>query len=860
MATFLYKLGRLAARRKGAFMAVWLVIILAVGGAAAAFKGEFVNSFSLPQSESYQTLQRLKTALPESAGGQGQFAVLSDKPFTEDQKKAVTQATERLKKKNHVQDVRDPFTLQEQTDSGRAQIAAFPQKKKDGEAKIAEGEKKLNEAQAQLDAGRKQLAPVLAQIEGMKKAGMGAQAAMFEAQVKPKAEQLEQGQAKINEGRSQLADAKKKLADGEKKVNEAKRQLDSTQGMRFVAENNKAAVVSVSFDQEAEALKDEDRQAVIEEADKLKDKGLTVEYSKEIIGQTPSVAGPGEIIGVAIAAVLLFVMLGTLVAAGLPLLVAVLGVGVGVGGGVALSSLVQFTSTSLTLGTMLGLAVGIDYSLFIVNRYRSNRMRGLEKTEAVGLAVGTAGNAVTFAGLTVIIALAALTVTGIPFLGTMGLVGAGTIAVAVLLAVTLTPALIAAIGRQAMPKRMRAVAEDNQARRERGERLEDHHVSERKWGRIVTRRPWVTVLVSVLALGALAIPSAQLRLALPDGGSESRDSTQYREYQAVSENFGPGMNGPLVVVTDLPEGLSEEQAKDVQYRTADELRRLDVVAAVPGALSEDRRTGVIQVIPKEGPASESTKELVQKIKDEKQAIQDKTGAVSHVSGQSAIQIDVSETLAKALPLYLAVVVGLSLILLLLVFRSVLVPLLATGGFLLSLFATLGAVVGIYQLGFMGDFFRVSQPAPILSFLPTMMVGILFGLAMDYQMFLVSGMREAYVHGEDARRAVRTGFNHGARIVTVAALIMVAVFAGFIFAEEAMIRPMGFALAFGVLVDAFVIRMTLTPALLHLLGERAWRIPRWLDRILPNVDVEGARLESQKQHAEPARSVTGPEES
>jgi RND superfamily putative drug exporter len=832
-----------------AFIAAWIVVLLGVGGAAALFKGPFVNSFALPKSESYQTLQNLKTALPSAAGGRGQIALISQSPFTAEQQAAVKDVIAELKTKNHVESVQDPFASQQQLDDGAKKIADFPQQQKDGQAKIDAGRKQLKDSQAKIDAGRKQLAPVLAQIAQLKAAGQTAQATAAEAQIAPTVKQLDAGQAQADSAKKQLDAAQKKLDDAAAQVASGKKQLDSTKGLRFVSEDGKVATVAVGFDEASESVPLSDLDAIKNTAKTLESKGIQVELSKELNSQTPSLAGPAEIIGVAIAAILLFIMLGTLVAAGLPLLTAVIGVAMGLGITMALSSVFEFSSLSLSLGGMLGLAVGIDYSLFIVNRYRVNRARGDDKVEAIALAVGTAGNAVTFAGLTVIIALAALTISGIPFLGVMGLVGAGTIAAAVLVALTLTPALLSAIGPLAMPKRLREISAKSAAAREQGGELPDHEPAKRRWGRIVTRYPWVTVAACIAILGAIALPATNMRLALPDGGQELSDSTQYKAYKAIGKAFGEGTNGPLVIVTDLPKGLTQAQAEDLQYKVADTIRSMpDVTAAVPGGLSANRETGVIQVIPKEGPSSESTVNLVGALKDAQDTIQAETNATTHVTGQTAIQIDVSQTLVDAMPLYLTVVVGLSLILLLLVFRSIPVPLLATGGFLLSLFATLGAVVAIYQNGFLADVFQVSSPGPILSFLPTMVVGILFGLAMDYQMFLVSGIREAYVHGKPARQAVLTGFDHGARVVTVAALIMVSVFAGFIFSDQAMMRPMGFGLAFGVFIDAFVIRLTLTPALLHILGDRAWWIPRWLDRILPDVDVEGARLEEQRSAA------------
>ncbi len=302
------------------------------------------------------------------------------------------------------------------------------------------------------------------------------------------------------------------------------------------------------------------------------------------------------------------------------------------------------------------------------------------------------------------------------------------------------------------------------------------------------------------------------------------------------------MTGPIIVVGDFPEGLSEAEAQAKQFDVADILRGTEnVSAAVPLALSEDRRTAVFQVIPKEGPASASTVRVVSELRAEKGQIKDSTGVSIGLTGQTAGNVDVSTKLGDALPPYLAIVVGLSLILLLLVFRSIWVPLLATGGFLLSLAAAFGAVVAVYQWGWLGTIFGVENPGAVLSFLPIILIGVLFGLAMDYQVFIASGMRESYMHGESAKHAVRSGFSHAAAVVTAAAIIMVSVFSGFIFSHLNMVRPLGFAMAFGVLIDAFVVRMTIVPAVMYLLGERAWWLPRWLDRILPDVDVEGAKL-------------------
>jgi RND superfamily putative drug exporter len=351
-----------------------------------------------------------------------------------------------------------------------------------------------------------------------------------------------------------------------------------------------------------------------------------------------------------------------------------------------------------------------------------------------------------------------------------------------------------------------------------------------------------TLLAGVLLLGVIAVPAAQLRVGLPDGGSEPAGSTAYRAYSTVDEKFGEGTNGPLIVVGAMPETAGGAELAALQLDVNDLLAGIpDVAASVPASVSTDGRTAVFQVLPEEGPASETTEDLVRALRASSDEVEDRTGVSLSVTGQTAANIDVSARLMEAMPLYLGIVVGLSLILLLLVFRSVLVPLIATAGFLLSLLASFGATVAIYQWGWFGDLFGVTNPGPILSFLPIILIGVLFGLAMDYQMFLVSGMREAFVHGGGARAAVRVGFSHGARVVTAAAIIMVSVFAGFVFSHLTMVRPIGFGLAFGVLLDAFVVRMTLVPAAMYLLGRKAWWLPGWLDRILPDVDVEGARL-------------------
>lgn len=839
MALLLYRLGKFSYRHRWLVISLWLAILVAVGGAAAAFHGTMSNNFQIPGTETQQMADKLKKELPAASGGAaGIVFEAGNTGFTQAGREAVAAALAKLETLPDVQGTVDPFAAQAQLDQATGDIAA-------GEKQAAAGKVRLDGAAAELAAGKEQLAAAEAQMSAA-----GFPAAAIEAQ-------LGQHKAALAAGQDKLDAGIKELEAGNVKLALAKRQLESSEGMRFVSEDGKAAIAQVQFKTSINGLDPEVRQQVQDIANEVTSAGVTALASKEITEDVSEVFGVAEIIGVAVAALVLIIMLGTLIAAGLPLLMALVGVAAGVGGTFALSSVVDMSSISPMLALMLGLAVGIDYSLFIVNRHRNQVLAGMDEEESVALATGTSGNAVLFAGLTVIIALAALVVPGLPFLGVMGLSAAATVGVAVVVALTLTPAILSLIGRKLVSERAWAKAASHNAdpNHEADDILKEEHRSSHGWGGLITRHPVMAVLAGVLLLGLMALPASQLRLALPDGGSEPADSQAFKAYDVTSRSFGEGMTGPIVVVGDFPAGLSETDAQAKQFDVADILRGTEnVTAAVPVALSDDRRTAVFQVIPREGPASASTVDVVSELRAEKAAIKEATGVSIGLTGQTAGNIDVSTKLGDALPPYLAIVVGLSLLLLLLVFRSVVVPLLATGGFLLSLAAAFGAVVAVYQWGWLGTVFGVDNPGAVLSFLPIILIGVLFGLAMDYQVFIASGMRESYMHGETAKHAVRSGFSHAAAVVTAAAIIMVSVFSGFIFSHLNMVRPLGFAMAIGVLIDAFVVRMTIVPAVMYLLGNKAWWLPRWLDRILPDVDVEGAKL--RKPGAAPAEVPDG----
>ncbi|WP_344731134.1 MMPL family transporter [Nocardioides fonticola] len=530
---------------------------------------------------------------------------------------------------------------------------------------------------------------------------------------------------------------------------------------------------------------------------------------------------------------MLVLTLGSLVAAGLPLITALVGVWIGVGTAFALSTSVEMNNATPMLALMVGLAVGIDYALFVVNRQRRLIIdRGLEAREAAGRAVGTAGSAVFFAGLTVLVALVALTVIGISLLTTMALVAASTVLLAVLVALTLLPALLGLIGE-------RIVSTKTRQKRQAKSEEESHSVADH-WAKAMVRFRWPVILGVVAVLGLGAVPAASMDLGLPTGATANTDTAARQSYEAITRGFGEGFNGPLLVTVESASGAAVDP-QTLGAVTQLLQQRNDVVAAVPVGTSKDGAMAVLSVIPTSGPDDDATADLVQALRAPSSSIAQEYDVVVGVTGFTAIGIDMSDRLAEVVPVYLAIIVGLSLLILLVVFRSIVVPIQATVGFLLSILATFGVTTAVFSWGWAGWLVGIDTGGPLMSFIPVIVTGILYGLAMDYQVFLVSSMRESYVHGYHGPASVVHGFDQASRVVVAAAVIMVSVFAGFIFTHDVMIKQMGFALAIGILIDAFLVRITLTPALMALFGDKAWWLPRWLDRILPDLDVEGDRL-------------------
>ncbi len=601
-----------------------------------------------------------------------------------------------------------------------------------------------------------------------------------------------------------------------------------------VSADGSTAYASVLYTVPASGVTADSQDEIDAAAEAARAAGLTVEAGGDAL-ESGGPGGVAELIAISLAAVILLVALGSLVAAGLPLLTALLGVAVSLLSLLALSDPLGLSTTTTTLALMLGLAVGIDYALFVVARYREERGRGRSAVEAVALAAGTAGSAVAFAGLTVVIALAGLTVVGMPMLTKMGLAAVAAVVVAVLVALTLVPAVIGFVPDRVLSRSARRAALVEQLAGARGPAPEGAS----RWAGFVLRRPVAVLTMGVVLLGALAIPATGLRLGMPGDEAKPASATERRAYDQLAEAFGPGFNGPLMIVVDARDAADPQ---DAVASIAGRVAATDgVVSVSPPQFNETGDTAFFDAVPATSPTDAATRDLVNALRDGRPEVTEGIDATFMVTGTTAINIDLSAKIQGALVPYLATVVGLAVLLLLVVFRSILIPIKAALGFLLSVLAALGAVVLVFQEGFAAGLLGVEQTGPIMSAVPIFVIGVVFGLAMDYEVFLVARMREAYVRGEEPRAAIVTGMRQSSRVVVAAALIMMAVFAGFVVEVDPFIKMLGFGLAAAVFLDAFVVRLAIVPAVLALLGRHAWWLPGRLDRILPRVDVEGTSL-------------------
>ncbi|GAB3593269.1 Membrane protein YdfJ [Corynebacterium faecale] len=626
-----------------------------------------------------------------------------------------------------------------------------------------------------------------------------------------------------------------------------------------------------------EYVTSEHRDAINDALDKGRDLGVRVEAGGAGFGDPIQIETTSEIIGIGIAFLVLIFTFGSLVAAGLPLITAVIGVGIGALSIVLATTFMDLNNITPVLAVMIGLAVGIDYALFILSRYRAEYKR-MPRAEAAGMAVGTAGSAVVFAGATVIIALVALAIADIGFLTVMGISAAFTVLMAVLIAITFIPALLGVLGGRAFKGKIPGIA-GNPTPKQTWEQALSRRSKGRTWVTFVQKVPGLVVAVVVLGLGALSIPVINLELALPSDSTSNIDTTQRQSAELMAEGFGAGVNAPFLVVVDANEvnadalalqplisvqdtgepGFDREAAARFAtflYVTQTYDSNLDVKNAQIIGVNNDSTAAQVLVTPFTGPADPATTDLLHVLRTQETQMEDATGVELGTTGLTAVQQDITEQLEGAMPLYLAVVVGLAIFLLILVFRSIMVPLVAGLGFLLSVGAAFGVTVLFWQEG-LWDI--VNTPGPLISFMPIFLIGVTFGLAMDYQVFLVTRMREHYSHHDGkgiagskyspVDQSVIEGYTQGSRVVTAAALIMIAVFAAFIDQPLPFIKVFGFALGVGVFFDAFFVRMGLVPASMFLMGRATWWMPRWLDRILPSLDVEGSALEKEWERSQ-----------
>lgn len=777
MSTFLYKLGKSAYNRPWLFIAGW-VIILGVVLTMLGINGMNTSTeIKLEGTESQKILDKLEKELPQASGGQASVVFQApdgERLDTPERLAAITDAINNVYSNDHI----------------------------------------INPAE-------------LAAAQGASGAAQGAEAG-----------QSAQG---AQAGNAQAAQAGNAQAAGNTSMEMPPYGPLIINGMPvpgvLIANDGSIALFQFQFTVQQTMLPAGVVESVIEAVSGVEEGTGITALPSDSLRSAEIPIGSNEIYGLVVAVIVLIITLGSIVAAGLPVVTALFGVGIGVGGAFAISKFVTMTSITPVLALMVGLAVGIDYALFIVNRQRRLILdQGLTAREAASRAVGTAGSAVFFAGMTVIIALCGLLIIGISFLSLMALVASVTVFLNVLVALTLLPALLGLVGERICSRKARD--------KKQAQRAEKEHGFADRWVKGIVKFRWPVIISIIIVLGTIAIPVAKMDLGMPSGASANLDTTQRQSYDAISKGFGEGFNGPLVIVAE-PKNSSETLTPQTLGLIVQDIQNVENVSVVsPLGVSEDGKIGILSVIPVTGPTDEETKDLVKDLRASDSAIAETHGVTLGVTGFTAINIDTSEKLAEVFPLYIVVIVVLSLIILLLVFRSILVPIKATVGFLLSVLATFGATTAVFQWGWFNELFGFDTGGPLLSFIPIMVTGILYGLAMDYQVFLVSSMRESYVHGHRGKNSVIHGYDQASRVVVAAAIIMVSVFAGFIFTHDIMIKQIGFALAIGILIDAFVIRMALVPAVMALFGDKAWWLPKWLDRRLPNLDVEGDKLISK----------------
>ncbi|ELS56692.1 MMPL family transporter [Streptomyces viridochromogenes] len=602
------------------------------------------------------------------------------------------------------------------------------------------------------------------------------------------------------------------------------------QGAAGISEDGHTAYATVTFDDSAENLDKGDAQAVVSAAKAAESDGLQVELGGSAVGLTESPEGHlAEVVGVAVAAVVLFLAFGSLAASLLPIATALVSVGTAYAGTALLGHVMTVADFAPMLGMLIGLGVGIDYALFIVTRHRRGLKRGLSVAESVTNAVATTGRAVVFAGATVCIALLGMLILRLSFLNGVAVAASLTVILTVAASVTLLPALLSFIGMRALSRRER------RRLAEHGPEPELPTGFAARWSAFVERHPKALGAIALAVITVLALPTLGLRLGTSDQGNNPQTSTTRQAYDLLADGFGPGVNGPLTLVTEV-DGGHDKLALDNLDGT---LRATEGVASVtPVTYNTGGDTAYLTVVPKSSPQSQQTSDLVDRLRSEVlPRAETGTSLDVHVGGMTAGYDDFADVIVGKLPLFVGVVIGLGCLLLLLAFRSVGIPLKAAAMNVAAVAAAFGIVVAIFQWGWGSELLGLGRAGPIEPFLPVIMVSVLFGLSMDYQVFLVSRMYEEWLETGDNRRAVRVGLAETSRVINSAAVIMISVFLAFVLSGDRVIAMFGIALAAAVALDAFVLRTLLVPALMHMLGGANWWLPRWLDKRMPRISIE-----------------------
>ncbi len=628
---------------------------------------------------------------------------------------------------------------------------------------------------------------------------------------------------------------------------------------RSISADATTAFAAVQFDASAADLGRAALDDLLDTAGPAEAAGVQVEYG----GELPTIlkersTGPAEAIGVLAALAVLFIAFRSVYAAILPLGTAILGLAIGLSIVGLLGALIDIPSVAPRLGTMIGLGVGIDYALFILSRHRDNLSAGVAPAESIGLTNATAGQAVVVAGGTVVVAILGLQLAGIPFVAALGYSASLVVAVAVLVAISLFPALLASAGSRVLVRPERttaptATSTDPADRISRDRDTQDHSGWVR-WAHWVAHHPWRSGLAATVILLVLAVPMLDMRLGQADAGTDPVGTTHRRAYDLLADGFGPGFNGPLLLVVDLGASGDASVLDPIAAAVADDP---GVRAVSPPEVNADGDTAIITAIPTTTPQDEATSELVHRLRDTTlPRVTDGTDATALVGGPTAGFIDQSDKISARLPWFIAAVVAMSFVLLMVVFRSILVPLKAALLNLLSIGAAYGVVVAVFQWGWGRSLIGLEEAVPIASFVPMMMFAILFGLSMDYEVFILSRIREEYHGGRSNIDSVVAGLGATAKVITAAAMIMISVFLGFVASDDPVVKMMGVGLATAVAVDATIVRMVLVPATMALVGDTNWWLPRRLDRLLPRLDLEGDPHATGPRRDEPTERLIG----